>query len=263
MNIEPVRQYAILKKWNAYLGTLPYVVSWFVEGSLVKDTGLPPCPSSDIDMRVVIADDCPDNFYWTTILKGIEPYRRSVFASGTRNDKDYLFIRVITDDGVVIDLDIYRESDAESMKSVIKPPAETWPTTRTITPDTIRQQTTDFAVVMAAIPSSFYSGEVHSTRFQLELYRIDLVRLMYDCVGVDYARRYKHFSELFPDEYLSDLWSTYGDLSFKGMALSMIVLWRMVGKYLQILSDRVDGGFDTRWYWNIWNIVEEQLAEFE
>ena len=152
----------------------------------------------------------------------------------------------------------YEESNAESMKSVIKPPAEAWPTTKTITPDTIRQQTTDFAVVMAAIPSSFYSSEIHSTRFQLELYRIDLVKLMYDVVGIDYARRYKHFTELFSGKQLDDLASTYSG----GVAGDMITLWYLVGKYLQNLSDKIGGGFDADWYWNIYAVVKSQLLEF-
>ena len=267
MNTEPVRQRAILDKWLPYLKSLPYVTDVFLEGSLVNDTGHAPSPASDIDIRIVVDDTAfdylthaPDN-NWRVLFQPLA-YRLSVNASGNRGGS-YHFVRVITDNGVVIDLDIYRQSGAASMKSVIRPPAETWPAKKTITPNTVRQQTTDFAVVLAAIPCSFYSNEFHSTQFQLDLYYIDLVKLMYDVAGVDYARRYKHFTELFPDEWLGDLDRTYSDsISFLGLAYSMIELWRLVGIYLQKLSDKVGGGFDPDWYWPIYETVKSQLQEF-
>jgi len=275
VNTTPTRQIDILKKWTDYLLTLSYVKGHFVEGSLVRDTGKPPNPASDIDMRIVVADDELDKLRdsrFLPILLPLQPYRVSVYAKGNRllplsvlggyREVDYQFIRVITENGVVVDLDVYKESEAESMRSIIAPPEVTWKTTKTITPATVYQQTTDFTVVMAAIPSSFYNKEFNSTAFQLDLYHIDLIKLMYDVAGIDYARRYKHFTEFFPQEWLDDLDTTYADYSQKGLAYSMIALWKLVGKYMQLLSAKTGGGFDAEWYQGVYKTVRQQLYSF-
>src|SRR3990172_8327486 len=274
-NTTPVRQLDHLRNWKIYLSTLTYVQNYFVEGSLIQDVGKPPNPASDIDMRIVVTDDSMSLLHedWSELLKPLEPYRVSVNARGNRlvpltgilgaeRLADYHFVRVITDDGVVVDLDIYKESDAEALRSVIRPPKETWPIRKDYTPESVRRWTTDFAVVMAAIPCTFYSGELESTAFQLDLYRVDLVKVMYAAAGIDYARRYKHFSELFPQEWLDDLNSTYGEHSWEGLAGLVIFFWEWIGVYLSKLSLRVGGGFDASWYWPIYDIVEKQLLSF-
>jgi hypothetical protein len=106
---------------------------------------------------------------------------------------------------------------------------------------------------MANAPAPLYNGELHSARFQLDDMRTELIQVMYRRLGLEYAKRFKHFSEIFPVEWLADLDRTYmpsgaAPLEPSAMARAYIELFGVLGKHLQALSDKASGGFEPEWY---------------
>ena len=119
MNILPTdNKSEILSFWRVYLYNLSYVRYTFVESSLVNDTVNIPDPASDIDMRIVVADNILDKLRadgFSDILHTLGVYCISVNLVSNKGDVEYQIIRVLTENGIVISLGIYKESDANSI----------------------------------------------------------------------------------------------------------------------------------------------------
>ena len=265
---NPTHHTEIISNWVDHLKQLDYVLAVWLEGSLSFDRGH---LSSDIDIRIVIEDA----YRFEDVLPNIGE-RISVNESG--------FIRAITPDGIVIDLDIYDPITARGMRvehykmlfskagdfpledhslhHVLGSPYISFPYSQ-LSPQNLSQMMIDFTVVMAALPSMFYINEYHSAALQADLSRIDLVKVMYHVVGIRYAKLYKHLSEVMPERILLDLRSTYGDYETpKAIARTLITIFDLIGKYMQELGDKIGGGFDPSWYWRIYGNIVSQLIDF-
>ena len=85
-------------------------------------------------------------------------------------------------------------------------------------------------LMMAECPACFYSSELHSIMFTVNIARDDLLKLMYRRIGVFFGKRAKHFSELFPREWLDELEQTYpypcsASLDVRAMARSLTAIF--------------------------------------
>jgi hypothetical protein len=88
--------------------------------------------------------------------------------------------------------------------------------------------------------------------------------LFYRRVGIYYAKRYKHFSDVLPPDHLADLAYTYQTgsttpLDPAALAGALLRVCEMTGKHLQALSDQAGGGFEPEWYWRLHAQTAEKL----
>ncbi len=146
--------------------------------------------------------------------------------------------------------------------------AETWPDPRPLTVESVKQLTNLFLMLLAEAPAPLYNGELHSARFQLDDVRTELVKVMYRRLGLGYAKRFKHFSEVLPPAFLSDLERTYmpsgaAPLDPDAIAVAYVALFDVLGKHLQALSDQAGGGFEPLWYWRLHEQVKAKFGVFE
>ena len=121
---------------------------------------------------------------------------------------------------------------------------------------------------MAEIPAAFYCQELYSVQYTLDLVRMDLLRAYYLRLGMQYGKRAKHFSELFPQEWLDDLKQTYIRAGENPLDVNMLVQtlldeFAVLGKHLQALSDQADGGFEAAWYWRLYDQMTTTLKQFQ
>ncbi len=133
--------------------------------------------------------------------------------------------------------------------------------------DEVRNLTNMFLLVLAHAPASLYNVELQSARFVLDDTRTELIKIMYRRLGVVYAKRYKHFSEVLPQDWIADLERTYmqkgtGPLDPAAIAAAMIELFDVLGKHLQGLGDQAGGGFEARWYDRLYEQVKAELSRF-
>ena len=274
---QTVRQWSLLRQWIDGLRDLPAVEVVWLEGSLARGQGN---PSSDIDIRFGIADAEYENLWKkdrTPLLMGLGSY----LLLETR------FVRALTSDGIIVEATAYPSSELEGLElyewEILfnrlpadhlnfkrlpeRSPAEVWPVYDELTVDVVRGLTNMHLLLMASGAAPLYNGELHSARFQLDDLRTELIQIMYRRLGLTYAKRFKHFSEIFPTAWLIDLDKTYmspgaSPLDVSAMAEAYINLFAVIGKHLQALSDKAGGGFEPIWYFNLANLVEEQFRHF-
>jgi hypothetical protein len=272
-------QQATLSRWVATLSKIPEVEVIWLEGSLVDGTKAN--PGSDIDIRLGIADYAYERLWGhnkTEILSGLGNILRLI-------DSDW--IRALTAEGVIVEIAVSKTSELDGREldqwrfllnrlPVGKPafcqlprqsPGETWTEREPLTSAFVWNKTEIALAALANCPGPFYNNEYHSARFTLDSFRTELVKLMYRQVGVYFAKRYKHLSEILPPEFLTDLEYTYLapaalPLDPAALADATLRLFEMTGKHLQQLSDRAGGGFEPEWYWQLHRQVGERLVAF-
>ncbi|MDQ5852695.1 MAG: hypothetical protein M3380_11625, partial [Chloroflexota bacterium] len=173
-------------------------------------------------MRFAIADEAYEQLWEkdrTPLLEGLGDYLLLVNT----------FVRALTAEGIIVELWSYKTSELASLelyewefllcrlpegepafkKLPERSVAETWPDTRPLAVDEVRNLTNMFLLVLAHAPASLYNGELQSARFVLDDTRTELIKIMYRRLGVVYAKRYKHFSEVLPPDWIADLDRTY------------------------------------------------------
>lgn len=273
----PVRQLALIERWLQSLSQIPAVDLIWLEGSLAANRAT---AASDIDIRFSIADDHYAQLWQTDrtpLLEGLGSY---LLLENT-------FVRALTSEGIIVEATAYRTSQVQGLELfewkillnrlpsgetpfVQSPPrslGETWPWAEPLTPEWVRQRTNFALLIMAESPACFYSNESHSIMFTVNLTRDDLIKLMYRRIGVFYCKRAKHFSEIFPAEWLDELEQTYllptaTSLDVGAMAQAIITIMQLQGNHLQALSDQAQGGFESTWYWRLHKQMSEKLNSF-
>lgn len=243
-------------------------LAW-IEGSLAEGRGN---PASDIDIRVVVANQGD----YLKLLDSIAPYHISVMDNQTHSVGEIEFIRVITADGIVIDFDIYdsvseirvprhkvivNELDIGHLRETQPlPPNELWPADPM--PD-LKKMTVDLCVVMASVPTMFYNNNPESAMFQLDLVRAEVVKMMYRLAGVKHFSRYKYFRELFHENWLEKLSLTYPTSAQPhAIARSYVYTYRILGEFLELLSNKSGGGFIADFYWRVYGKMCKDLEGF-
>ena len=272
---KSTKQLQILSEWVKNLSQIDNVVIVWIEGSIAQERGH---PASDIDMRIAVRE-YPDPDYYRILLAPVGNYELSVIDhSGSIGEK--IFVRVLTHSGIVIDLDIFmadilgqlslpphkilfsRVNHFQFDSLPIKFPNQIWPA-KSISPDTVHKMMVDLLVVMTSVPSMFYWGQSDSAIFQLDLVRIEIIKLLYALHGISHFNRYKHMSELFSEHHLNKLRLTYPTaLNGHSVARSFIYCYKVIGEYLELLSNQIGGGFDPGLYWSVYGGVMKQLEQF-
>jgi hypothetical protein len=261
----------------AALAQLPEVDAVWLEGSLAAGRAT---PASDIDLRIALTD--------TAYIRLWEAERHRLLAGlGEYLLLEHTFARALTSEGVVVELWAYRSSELSTLTPHVwesllcrlpggtlpfrpvphRSAAETWPDRRTLTVEEVRQLTNVFLMTLAECPAPLYSSQLHSAHFQLDDLRTELVKLMYRRLGIAYAKRFKHFSEVLPQAFLADLERTYmpggaAPLDAGAMATAYVALFEVLGRHLQALADQAGGGFEPTWYWRLHHQISAKLSAF-
>ncbi|MBV7335170.1 hypothetical protein KFU94_44415 [Chloroflexi bacterium TSY] len=275
--VATTQQWALIQRWMDSVQQIPEVDAAWIEGSLASDRGN---PSSDIDMRFAIADEAYERLWGndrTAVLAGLGEY----YLLETR------FIRALTDSGIIVELWSHRTSQVENLELFEwellfsrlpngrphfrqlppKSPAETWPDSTELTPAVVSDLANLAILFMAHAPATLYNNEIQSARSGLDRARNEmLLKILYRRSGLWYSKRYKHFTEIFPQEWLDDFASTYmksaDPFDPTAIAQAYIRLHEVIGKHLQALSDTAGGGFDAIWYERVFKKVEREFLEF-
>ena len=171
----------IADQWIEALGGPPYRITGSLSGS-----GHLPVEGSDLDIWIATESDAG--------LAGFPGDKHIVEHDGN-------FYRLLTADGYVVDVNFRPASAINTplVTSVYSP----------LSDQEGCQLTARLAVLVAAVPSMFRREEFESALFQLDLLRVELVKLMYMNDQRTYAQQYKHFSDIFNDEQLSRILWTY------------------------------------------------------
>lgn len=272
-------QQLILDRWITALSKLPEIEVVWLEGSLVEKTHAN--PGSDIDVRLGIADHAYEALWGgdkQAVLAGLGEILRLI-------NRDW--IRALTAEGVIVEIAARRTSELAGLAltewefllnrlpagqptfapAPKKSAAATWPTYEPVTPAYVWQQTEIALVILANCPGPFYNGELHSIRFTLGDMRTELVKLMFQRIGLAFAKRYKHLSEVLPVEFLQDLDSTYvaadaGPADLATLAEETLRTLEMRGKHLNALSQQAGGGFEAAWYQRLLAQTRTRLQPF-
>ena len=220
-------QWAIVNSWLPSLRQHRHVWTIWLEGSLARGDAH---AFSDIDIRIAFDYLGLGQFRHgdRSILNGLGIYHISINAGD--------FLRLLTEDGYVIDLEVH---SADHLPRVPTGECKTlfsydpdglfvnrdpWSVAdfpaNPVTREELQRQIIDFSVVFASIPSMVIHGEWESFRFQLDLMRIELVKLIYRAQGVQYAKEYKHFGRWMDRTKLAELALTYPDGGL-GLPLAM------------------------------------------
>ncbi|MCX6048768.1 MAG: nucleotidyltransferase domain-containing protein [Chloroflexi bacterium] len=270
------KQSAVLDRWIPTLQQLPAVEIIWLEGSLATNRAN---PGSDIDIRFGIADSAYQQLWETDrrpLLAGLGEY---LLLQNT-------FVRALTADGLIVEAWAHKTSELNTLAlyewkilfnrmPVGEPtfhklpelsPAETWSDDEPLTPELVQRKTYFLLQLMATTTAPFYSDERHSARFQLDDMRTELVKLMYRRIGIYFAKRYKHFSEILPREWLNDLARTHtcanaDPFDVTAMAAAYVEMFAVFGQHLQALSDQAGGGFEPKWYWRLYEQVANELKQ--
>ena len=278
---DTTKQWGLLNRWVDCLAQIPTVEVIWLEGSLARNEGT--TPSSDIDLRVAISDDAHKQLWETNrtpLLEGLGEYLPLL-------PLDFGFVRVLTKAGVVVELLAYKTSELDGLEAYEwkfllcrlstgeprfkkfpeRSPAEMWPDMQELSVDSVRQLANNHMLVLAQVPTPFYSGETYAARHVLDFSRIELVKLMFRRIGLRYAKRYKHLSEVLPAEFISDLEKTHircGESPLEPTAVADATMrtFDILGKHLQALSDKVGGGFESEWYYRLRHQVRQMLQPF-
>lgn len=272
-------QKAILDRWLVALAAIPEVEIVWLEGSLVEKTKAN--VGSDIDARLGIADGAFSRLWEGDkqfVLAGLGEMLRLI-------DRDW--IRGLTQEGVIVEISARPTSQLDGLvlteweillnrlpvgqphfvQAPKKSASETWPTHQAVDRAYVWRQTEIAMVMLANSPGPFYNRELHSIRFTLGDLRTELVKLMFQRIGLAFAKRYKHLSEVLPDEFRRDLDYTYlaqskGSDDLATLAEETLRAFEMQGKRLQALSEQAGGGFEPIWYWRLLAQVRERLQPF-
>lgn len=276
----PESQQTVLKRWLSSLETIPEVDLIWLEGSLVDPARAN--PGSDIDLRVAVADDAYDRLWEST---------REPLTAGIGEHLvllDLGFIRALTKaEGIVAELGVMKTSELAD-KAIYeweillnrlgegqptfhslgdKDAAELWPERDELTPKLVWRETEMTLANIANAPGPFYMGEWQSIHFIIAETRSSIVRIMYRLTGLAFAKRFKHLSQVLPAAYLADLDKTYMQAGADPMDPNALVdvmmrLYEVKGNYLQLLSDKADGGFEPKWYWRLLEQTRARFNEF-
>jgi len=272
------KQTALLDRWLPTLQAIPAVDVIWLEGSLAADRAN---PSSDIDIRFGIADAAYQPLWETDRTPLLAGLGEHLLLQNT-------FVRALTADGVIVEAWAHKTSELNTLelyewkilfnrlpagdptfrKLPERSPAETWPATEPLTPELVRFRTSFALLIMAEIPSAFYCHELYSVQYTLDVVRQDLLQALYLRLGMRYGKRAKHFSELFPQEWLADLKHTYvrageNPLDVNVLAHALVDGFAVLGKHLQALSDQAGGGFEAKWYWRLYDQMATELSQFQ
>jgi hypothetical protein len=136
-----------------------------------------------------------------------------------------------------------------------------------LTPVVVRQRMNFALLMMAEVPSCFYSDEPHSLMLTVNIARNDLLQLMFRRIGLSFLKRAKHLSEILPAAWLEELEQTYpypcsSRLDTGALVQALIETFRFQGQHLQVLSEQVGGGFEPLWYWRLHEQMSKKLRGF-
>ena len=245
------KQLEIVNQWVAAIRTLPGVRAAWLEGSLARGDAH---SGSDIDARILLTEES----YRALWIEDREKLLRGIGRHVVVVNAD--FIRALTYDGIVFELTALRdlsfwrpedfkllfgETPTRDIDLERRTPVERWPS-MPHTSDELNQLTYELAVVMAGAASPVLIGDIESAMFQLDLSRIDLLKIMWRVKGLRYAVKYKHMREVFSETELSEIRATYPlYFSKNDVGAAMLNLYDTIGNYLRELSERSGGGFDT------------------
>jgi predicted nucleotidyltransferase len=256
-------QHAVLDRWVASLAQLPAVRVIWLEGSLVDGRAN---PWSDIDLRLGIDDEAYEA-QWekdrSDLLEGLGEHLL-LWDRG--------FVRALTTDGIIVELGALKTSELEGRElyewKVLfdrrpeEPPAfkklperstaETWPGPP-VTVEDVHNRTLFILHSLAIAAQDFWRGETCAQAFTLDYLRSELFQILYQRLGIRFAKRNKELSRIFPAEFIEDLKSTYTQpgqsaLDPAAIAAAQVRTLSALGKHLQALSDQVGGGFEAEWY---------------
>ncbi|MEM7130016.1 MAG: hypothetical protein AAF702_27045 [Chloroflexota bacterium] len=273
----PTQQHNILQRWLPAIEAFPEVDVVWLEGSLTDSDRAN--PGADIDLRIAVADDAHDRLWERD---------RKPLTNGMGEHLillDWGFIRALTkEEGVIVELAVLKTSeldgkelyDCEFLLNRLpegqpnflslgdKSAAELWPEKEELTTKIVWRETEMTLGNMATCPGPFYLKEWQSIHFIIAETRSSIVRVMYRLIGLGFAKRFKHLSQILPSAYLADLDKTYmqpgaDPMDPAAMADTLLRLFAVKGKYIQLLSDKADGGFEPEWYWRLLEQTKEKL----
>lgn len=250
MNNSP--QWQIVNTWLEYLRLVPAVEIVWLKGSMAAGTEI---ASSDIDIHIVLNGNLNLSLNGG-LFNGLPQYEFS-----TPSEEWFGFHRLITHSGYVIDCNIYPmeklrwetanhfkvlfSRDGRGMPTLVLPYDN--PPAPPLTPAELSQLTIDLAVVMASAPTPILNGDITSALIYLDLYRIELLKLMYRRLGIEYAKGYKHLEKILLEEWQSDLQSTYPVLGEDNSTEIKEVtqsLFDIIGEHLAEACDEADCKFN-------------------
>lgn len=271
------KQTAVLDRWLPTLQAIPAIDIIWLEGSLAADHAN---PGSDIDIRFGIADAAYQQLWETDRTPLLIGLGEHLLLQNT-------FVRALTADGLLVEAWAHKTSELKTLelyewkilfnrlpageptfhKLPDLSPAETWADDEPLTPEFVQRKTYFLLQLMATTAAPFYSGELHSARFQLDDMRTELIKLMYRRIGIYFAKRYKHFSEILPVAWLNDVARTHtragaDPFDIRAMAAASIEMFAVFGQHLQALSEQAGGGFESTWYWRLYEQTTKELKQF-
>jgi hypothetical protein len=280
MTIEigiPEKQRAVLDRWLRSLTKIPEVDVIWLEGSLTDP--LRATLGADMDMRFGIADEAFEELWMAErgrLLEGLGEHRSLHCGS----------FRFLTVEGVVVEVMASKTSELDGKelfdwrilfsrlpdgrpafkKIPDAAPAQVWPHPEPLTVASVRELTNLFLHWLATASTPFYSKEVQSAQFSLGLLRTELMKLLFRRCGVWFFKRYKHLSEVLPEEFLADLEYVHtrseATHDLGEIAEETLRTFEMAGKHLSGMSRQVGGGFEPEWYDRLLAQVREDLAPF-
>jgi len=266
----------ILARWVESLTRIPAVQVVWLTGSLVDGRG---DHGSDIDLRLGIADADYAHLWETDhapLLAGLGEHYLLLNAD---------FVRALTREGILVELaavpvSTLADKEVYEWRLLLNrlphgeptfrtprdaAPADTWPANPATVED-VRGWTTRMLHLMAtAAPSAFYEQEWLSGGYLLDFLRNQLIQIMYQRLGIQFAKRIKHLSRVLPADYQADLASTYplaGESSLAPHALASTILrtLQIIRRHLVSLSEAAGGGFEAAWFDRIYQQTEHALT---
>lgn len=275
---ELKKQKVLLDRWMKSLVNIPEIDLIWLEGSLADEERANPV--SDIDIRFGISDDAYEQLWKkdpTPLLEGMGEYL----------PLEWHWRFLTATEGLIVEIMAFKTSELEEKelfeweilfsrlpqgqprfkKLPEKSPGETWPDKEELTAEKIRDLAKTYFLVLAHAPAPYYNGELHSAYLTLDWLRIQVLQLMYRRIGLMFPRRDKHLSEVLPVEFLADLEETYiaADQSPRessSIAEALLRTFKVLGKYIQALSDQAGGGFESEWYDRLYDQTQEEIRPF-
>lgn len=267
----------LIDRWLEKLEKTEGVDLVWLEGSLVNNPQ--PNPAADIDIRFGIADEHYDRLWKTgppPLLNGLGDY---LPLQG--------YWRLFSKSGIIVEIMAHKWTDLENLEphdweilyarssettpafiqSEHRPPAETWPHPEKLDRAKVEELTKLFLHYGATAAAPLHANEVQSARFSLDFMRRELMNLLFRRVGVWFYKRYKHLSEILPEEFLSDLDRTYevtaaSEKDPGGIAAQTLTTLEIAGQHLQAMGEQVGGGFEPEWYQLMLSKTREQFQPF-
>ena len=267
----------LIDRWMQSLAEMEGVDLIWLEGSLINNPD--PNPAADIDIRFGIADEHYDRLWRADpppLLEGLGDY---LSLQG--------YWRLLSRSGILVEIMAHKWSDLGGLelhdweihfarspettpafiRSEQRPPGETWPHPEQLDRAKVEELTKMFLHYGATAAAPLHANEIQSARFSLDFMRRELMNLLFRRVGVWFYKRYKHLSEILPEEYLSDLDRTYEVTSASekdpgAIAAQTLTTLEMAGKHLQAMGDQIGGGFEPDWYQLMLSKTREQFGPF-